>query len=514
MNKLINPILKGFYPDPSICRVDDNYYLVNSTFSYFPGVPIFRSKDLINWSQIGNVLTRESQLNLTNTKHSEGIFAPTIRYNNGKYYVITTNISRGGTFIVTANNPEGPWSDPYYIEDAEGIDPSLFFDDDGKTYYVGTRPNSDGCKYNGDWEIWLQEIDLESYRLIGNSRKLWKGALNGVIWPEGPHIYKRNNYYYLMIAEGRTANEHSISIARSKNIFGEYEGNPCNPIFTHRHLGKNYKIRNVGHGDLVRTEDDNWFIVMLGSRYCEGHCNIGRETFIAKINWENDWPIVNEGKGMLSDYDDLGMKEYKIETKESCYHFDGSKLSDKFLVLRNPSDELYSLTKRPGYLRLYLKNIGLDELDNPAYVCIRQEDYNFLAATSMEFLPSDDGDSAGLAIVQDNKHNMRLIYTKESEVRKIKLINTNNGLDTIVADSEVEANLIRLKIVGNYQKLAFYYSIDGDNYKELISDVNAKTLSTDFAGGFVGCTIGLFAYTKNIKSKKYSDFLYFEYRNM
>ena len=143
---------------------------------------------------------------------------------------------------------------------------------------------------------------------------------------------------------------------------------------------------------------------MLGSRYCEGHCNIGRETFIAKINWENDWPIVNEGKGMLSDYDDLGMKEYKIETKESCYHFDGSKLSDKFLVLRNPSDELYSLTKRPGYLRLYLKNIGLDELDNPAYVCIRQEDYNFLAATSMEFLPSDDGDSAGLAIVQDNKH--------------------------------------------------------------------------------------------------------------
>ena len=197
-----------------------------------------------------------------------------------------------------------------------------------------------------------------------------------------------------------------------------------------------------------------------------------------------------------------------------CYHFDGSKLSDKFLVLRNPSDELYSLTKRPGYLRLYLKNIGLDELDNPAYVCIRQEDYNFLAATSMEFLPSDDGDSAGLAIVQDNKHNMRFIYTKESEVRKIKLINTINGLDTIVADSEVEANLIRLKIVGNYQKLAFYYSIDGDNYKELISDVNAKTLSTDFAGGFVGCTIGLFAYTKNIKSKKYSDFLYFEYRNM
>ena len=207
MTKLVNPILKGFYPDPSICRVDDNYYLVNSTFSYFPGVPIFKSKDLINWSQIGNVLTRESQLNLTNTKHSEGIFAPTIRYNNGKYYVITTNISRGGTFIVTANVPEGPWSDPYYIEGAEGIDPSLFFDDDGKAYYVGTRPNSDGCKYNGDWEIWLQEIDLESYKLIGNSRRLWKGALNGVIWPEGPHIYKRNDYYNQVVYLKATAYE-------------------------------------------------------------------------------------------------------------------------------------------------------------------------------------------------------------------------------------------------------------------------------------------------------------------
>lgn len=514
MNKLVNPVLKGFHPDPSICRVEDNYYLVNSTFSYFPGVPIFKSKDLINWNQIGNVLTRKSQLNLTNTGHSEGIFAPTIRYNNGKYYVITTNISRGGNFIVTSDSPEGPWSDPYYLEGAEGIDPSLFFDNAGKSYYVGTRPNSEGCKYNGDWEIWVQEIDLESYKLIGSSKRIWKGALNGVIWPEGPHIYKRNEYYYLMIAEGGTANEHSISIARSKNVFGEYQGNPCNPIFTHRHLGRNFNVKNVGHGDLVQTPDDEWFIVMLGSRYCEGYCNIGRETFLAKVKWENDWPIINEGKGMLSDYDDLGIKEYKSEPEESCYHFDGDKLSDKFLVLRNPSDDLYSLTERPGYLRLYLKNVGLDQLDNPAYVCVRQESYNYLVATSMEFLPLDDGDSAGLAIVQDDKYNMRFIYTKELGVLKVKVISTINGLDEIVAESKIETNSLRLKIIGSGQNLSFYYSTHGDEYKELIRNVSTISLSTDVAGGFVGCTIGVFSHKKEEKGKKYSDFLYFEYKNM
>lgn len=514
MNKLVNPVLKGFYPDPSICRVEDNYYLVNSTFSYFPGVPIFKSKDLTNWKQVGNVLTRESQLNLSNTGHSEGIFAPTIRYNNGIYYVITTNISRGGTFIVTADSPEGPWSDPYFIEGAEGIDPSLFFDDDGKSYYVGTRPNSDGCNYNGDWEIWLQEIDLKGYKLIGESKKIWKGALAGVIWPEGPHIYKRNNYYYVMIAEGGTANEHSISIARSKNIWGEYQGNPCNPIFTHRHLGRHVSVRNVGHGDLIQTPDDKWFIVMLGSRYCEGYCNIGRETFLAKVNWENDWPIINEGIGMLSDYDDLGIEEYKIEPEELCYHFDSSKLNDKFLVLRNPSDNLYSLTDRPGYLRLNLKNVGLDQLDNPAYVCVRQESYNYLAATSMEFTPIDNGDSAGLAIVQDDKYNMRFIYTKELGVLKIKAIMTINGLDEVIAESEIESKSLKLKIVGNGQKLTLYYSTYGEEYKELVSDVSTTSLSTDVAGGFVGCTIGLFASSIVEKSKKYSEFLYFEYRNM
>jgi alpha-N-arabinofuranosidase len=226
MIKINNPILSGFYPDPSICRVGEDFYLVNSSFSYFPGVPIWHSKDLANWKQIGNVLDRESQIPLKGCRHSEGIFAPTIRYNAGIYYMITTNVSGGGNFIVTATNPSGPWSEPYLLgEDARGIDPSLFFDDNGDCYYVGTRPNPEGVRYNGDWEIWVQKIDLESMKLTGKTHAIWKGALRDVIWPEGPHLYHKDGYYYLMIAEGGTGPNHAVTTARSKHVFGPYENN-------------------------------------------------------------------------------------------------------------------------------------------------------------------------------------------------------------------------------------------------------------------------------------------------
>ncbi len=223
---------------------------MNSTFAYFPGVPIFHSKDLKNWEQIGHVLERPSQIPLEGCGHSQGIYAPTIRYHDGTFYMITTNVSGGGNFYVTAQDPKGPWSDPVWLgEEAPGIDPSLFFDEDGTCYYVGTRPNPEGVRYNGDWEIWVQELDLEKGCLTGESTKIWKGAMNGVIWPEGPHLYKKEGYYYLMIAEGGTGPDHSVTVARSRQIGGPYEGNPDNPILTHRHLGKNYPVVYVGHGE-------------------------------------------------------------------------------------------------------------------------------------------------------------------------------------------------------------------------------------------------------------------------
>ena len=193
-----NPIMPGFYPDPSICAVGEDYYLCNSTFAYFPGLSVMHSKDLVHWEQIGNVLDRHSQLPLEGADHSQGLFAPTIRYYNGVFYVICTNVTHGGNFIVTATSPEGPWSEPHYLKEADGIDPSLFFDDDGKCYYIGTHENPDGgAKYNGDWYIYIAEVDLENWCLKGEKKDVWNGALKGCIWPEGPHIYKENGYYRL-----------------------------------------------------------------------------------------------------------------------------------------------------------------------------------------------------------------------------------------------------------------------------------------------------------------------------
>src|SRR5699024_1044483 len=203
-NKFKNPILEGFSPDPSVCSVGDDYYLVTSTFSYFPGVPIYHSKDLVNWQQIGNILERREQIELMGGRLSQGIYAPCLRYHKGLFYMITTNVTNGGNFYVTAIDPTGAWSDPYYLKDAPGIDPSLFFDDNNHCYYLGTRPRITGCKYDGDWEIWIQELDLETHQLIGISTSIWHGAMRHAIWPEGPHLYKKDGYYYLMIAEGGT----------------------------------------------------------------------------------------------------------------------------------------------------------------------------------------------------------------------------------------------------------------------------------------------------------------------
>ncbi|MBL8090224.1 MAG: glycoside hydrolase family 43 protein, partial [Anaerolineales bacterium] len=296
-----NPILRGCYPDPSICRVGEDYYLVTSTFEYFPGLPIFHSKDLIHWHQIGHVLDRASQLDLDEIRPSGGLYAPTIRFSNGTFYVINTLVdgkTKSGNFIVTATNPAGPWSEPYWL-DSEGIDPSLFFDDDGQAWYVGTRLNEQRY-YKGHTEIFLRKLDIKQMKLIGEEYILWDGALKGVVWAEAPHIYKVNGYYYLLIAEAGTAHHHAVTMARSKNITGPYEGNRSNPILTHRHLGLDYPIVGTGHADLVETQNGEWWLVLLAMRPYGGYFyNLGRETFLIPARWEDDWLLASPGAGRV-----------------------------------------------------------------------------------------------------------------------------------------------------------------------------------------------------------------------
>ena len=350
-----NPILPGFYPDPSICRVNDDYYMITSSFAYFPGIPIFHSKDLVNWEQIGHVLDRPSQLNLDGVGISCGIFAPTIRYNKDVFYVITTNIGNGGNFIVTSTTPYGPWSDPYWIDDTPGIDPSLFFDDDNKVYYIGTAKATDAA-YDYDNEIYCQELNLDKMQLVGERFGLWRGALKNAHCPEGPHLYKINNYYYLIIAEGGTEHFHAVTIARSKDISGPYEGYAGNPILTHRHLGKEYPISNVGHADLIETQNGEWYLVFLGSRPYGGYYkNLGRETFLAPVKWEDNWPIVSPGTGKVElQYPVPNLPYFKASPLPTRDDFNNDTLSFIWNCIRTPREKFYSLTDRPGFLRLNL----------------------------------------------------------------------------------------------------------------------------------------------------------------
>lgn len=516
-----NPILPGFYPDPSICRVGEDYYLVTSTFSYFPGVPIFHSRDLIHWNQIGNVLDRQEQLDLMGAEHSGGIFAPTIRYHNGTFYMITTNVSHGGNFIVTASNPAGPWSNPFFLEGALGIDPSLFFDDDGKSYYVGTKERREGGKYFGDNEVWCQEVDLEQMKLIGESYALWHGALRDVVWPEGPHLYKKEGKYYLLIAEAGTAHEHAVTIASGTSLQEPFEGHRCNPILTHRHLGYDYPIVNVGHGDFVETQNGEWYMVVLASRPYGGYYrNLGRETFLVPVTWEHGWPVINKGIGLLEDTiklpNLLPEPVAKLPEKED---FDRDKLPFHFVHLRNPKAENYSLSERKGYLRLKLAPEKIADLVSPSFVCIRQTGMSFVFETIVEFTPQTDEEEAGIVLLQSNKFHYRFVVTIREGIKVLQLIRCFKGDEEVMAQVPIDDfskndNMIRLRITAEKQDLRFAFSYDGKSYHIVKAGVDARILSTDVAGGFVGNTMGVYCSSNGADSTNFADFDWVSYKNI
>lgn len=517
-----NPILQGFYPDPSICRVGKDFYIVNSSFVYAPGVPIFHSRDLAHWEQIGNVLDREEQLEVDNDEISRGIYAPTIRYHKGTYYMITTNVTYGGNFIVTAESPEGPWSEPYYLgDDAPGIDPSLFFDDDDRCYYVGTRPNPEGVRYNGDWEIWVQEIDLNTMKLVGESMAIWKGAVKDVIWPEGPHIYKKDGYYYLLHAEGGTGPEHSISVARSKELFKWFEGCKRNPIFSHRNLGKDYPIIYAGHGDLVDDEDGNWYIVMLATRTCQKHGSMGRETFLAKVTWEDGWPVINPGIGKLTDEVELPFEEYRFEKEICCqdhFEFYEDTLDDRFVGISKRNDRMYSLTERKGCLRLYTCPESIEQFGNPAYIGVRQKSYDYMVSAGVEFMPQSPNEAAGLVLYQNNQNHLRMEIvksTEDSDKRVLRLTACVHEKNQIITEYQIESqDLVEIQLRASKQQ-AQVWLVENGKYQLVQDKIDLLPYTTEEAGGFVGCTIGMYATSNGIISEKmnYADFVWFHYDN-
>lgn len=513
MKTFKNPILPGFYPDPSICRVGEDYYLVNSTFAYFPGVPIWHSRDLVHWEQIGHVLDRESQLPLEGIYHSGGIYAPTIRYHEGTFYMITTNVGGIGNFYVTATDPAGPWSDPVVLEDAEGIDPSLFFDDDGKVYYIGTKGKEESVsRYWGDNVIYVRELDLAQGKLVGEEYVVWEGAYRETVWAEGPHLYKKDGYYYVMISEGGTGHEHALTIARSKEIMGSYESYICNPILTHRHLGSRNIIQNTGHGDLVQTQNGDWWMVLLGSRPYEGYYNMGRETFLVPVTWEDGWPVVNDGKGIVEEEGIApNLPEFEVMPEDVCEQFMGDALDYKWISLRGPKESFCSLKDRKGYLRLQLRPETIKEFTVPSFVARRQQHKDFNVNTMMEFVPQNENEVAGLVLMQNDGYHFRFEYIMEGQKTYLRLTKCEKGQDEIINEVPFEGNKVYMRVIAKGQHLDFYYGTHSSKVSKLAENVDATILSTNKAEGFVGTCIGMYASSNGKASQNYADFNWFEY---
>jgi len=494
-----NPVIPGFHPDPSICKVGEDYYLVTSSFEYFPGVPLFHSKDLINWEQIGHCLTRKSQLPLDKCSVSGGIFAPTIRYDKGIFYMITTNISKGN-FIVHTRVPNGEWSEPIWLQQS-GIDPSLYFENE-KCYLTSNPDNT----------IFLSEINPLTGQQLTTSKAIWTGT--GGRYPEAPHIYKKDGWYYLMISEGGTEYGHKVTIARSKKIDGPYESNPSNPILTHINVNAQMNsIQGTGHADLIQAHDSSWWMVCLGFRPQSGlHHLLGRETFLTPVRWDrNAWPVVN-GDGTIDinmDVETLPLQSIKKPVWNT--DFNENKLGFEWNYLRNPQEQNYTLTERPGYLRLKTTNVRLDDIDSPTFVGRRQEHINFTTTTSLEMFRAQDGDESGITVFMNNASHYDLVLRKEPNGGGKILLRYRLGEMTHIAkEINISKEKVSFQVKGENNYYSFYYSLDGNNFKN-ISKMDARFLSSETAGGFTGVYLGLFSTSERKNSKAYTDFDYFTY---
>lgn len=538
--KLKNPIIPGFYPDPSICRVGDDYYLACSSFELCPGVPIFHSKDLAHWEQICYAMTTENGFHVERNCGVGGVMAPTLRYCNGIFYIINTNFCDEGNYIITAENPAGPWSEPHWLKDVPGIDASLFFDDDGQAYIMGTGDvwdNGTGVKERG---IWLAKYDVENFHMAGEPVTIFNSALRVGSAPEAPHLYHIGEYYYLMIAEGGTEHYHAVMVARSKELFGFYEGNPANPVMTHRHFGFKSPIINVGHADLVELPDGSWYAVMLASRLIEGKCkNLGRETFICPVVWERDWPLFSPETGKVDwEYDApecLPWEEKDQVLGEVCEKFDSEKLDFCWSFWGTPYHDFYKIENSALHLKCIRQSL-IEELRPMNFEVHKSEEYDtaFLACRQcsidttvtcgMKFLPEGQ-ESAGLAVVQAMNHQYHLERAVSQGKQTLRLMLYTSDYDgppyfpgfasvtqrQVIAEVPWEAEEIVLQIQMEGERFTVCYGEDKEHLKELCA-ADGALINPEKVGCMTGTMIGMFASGNGEESENQAEFGWFEMR--
>lgn len=535
-----NPIIAGYYPDPSICKVGSDYYLINSTFSYFPGIPIFHSKDLVNWELIGHVLERNEQMDAMGLSLSRGIFAPAISYHEGIFYVTCTLVGKEGNFVVTATNPAGDWSDPYWLPEVNGIDPSLFFDD-GETYIVFNSDAPDFKPlYEGHRTIRAFKFDKDSLRVVGEEHLLINGGTDlskKPVWIEGPHIYKQYDHYYLMAAEGGTAEDHSQVIFRSKSIFGPYESYKNNPILTQRHLNpkREYPVTSTGHADLVKTDSGEWWAVFLGCRpyrpFEENNYNMGRETFMAPVRWVEEkespgkyWPVINPDFEEVQYYYnypdiDIDVEPYSISYSgnfNSRFDFNNNQLHKNFIFLRQPENDWYKLTEE-GSLSMKVRPEMCSEFTNPSFIAHRQQHTNSTVSTSMIFNPKSENEKAGLVLFQNEDHYYFLCESIQNGAHAVQLYKSTDSANVMeliesieIVDKNPESEL-KLQIESNGQYCSFYYSMKENEWLALKENVDGTFIKSDIPRDFVGAVYAMYATSLGNQSDNIAKYNWFEY---
>ncbi|WP_194776790.1 glycoside hydrolase family 43 protein [Pararhodonellum marinum] len=514
-DEFYSPILQGCYPDPSITRKGEDYYMVHSSFAMFPGVPIFHSNDLVNWTQIGHVLDRKSQLKVHDTGISAGIYAPDIIYNenNDTFYMIVTQFAGGiGNMVVKTKDPKEGWSDPYKLEFG-GIDPALFFDEDGKAYVVhNDAPDRGKELYNGHRVIKIWEYDMEADQVIkGTDKIIVDGGVDlsqKPIWIEAPHIYKKNGKYYLMCAEGGTGDWHSEVVFVSDAPKGPYIPAPSNPILTQRYFAKDRKnkVDWAGHADLVMGPDDKYYGVFLGIRPNDkDRVNSGRETFILPVDWSGNFPVFENGlipmepkikmpKGVINKAGQDGF--FPNGNFTYTEDFKSDKLDYRWIGLRGPREDFMAITEKG--LEISPFEVNIKEVKPTSTLFYRQMHKNFNFTTTLEFTPQSEEDLAGITCLQSERFNYVFGVTKKGNDKHLVLERTEKGASKILASQKIDAKgPIHLKVEAQGDDYAFSYAVGGADFVNLGGTVSGDILSTNVAGGFTGSLIGLYVTSAN-----------------
>ncbi|MFD1606048.1 glycoside hydrolase family 43 protein [Flavobacterium artemisiae] len=514
-DEFYSPVLQGCYPDPAIAKKGDDYYMVCSSFAMFPGVPIFHSKDLVNWTDLGGVLNNVKEFNPHDTGISEGVYAPGITYNphNDTFYMIVTAFTgKMGNIIVKTKDPMKGWGSPIKL-DFGGIDPSIFFDDNGKGYVVhNDAPDKGKELYNGHRVIKVWEYDTENDKVIpGTDKIIVDGGVDlskKPIWIEAPHLYKKNGKYYLMCAEGGTGGNHSEVIFISDNPKGPFKPSSNNPILTQRYFPKNRanKVDWTGHADIIEGPDNKYYGVFLGIRPNDkDRVNIGRETFMLPVDWSGTFPVFENGLVLMEPK--LKMpKGVENKTGKDGFlpngnfmfteNFTSSKLDYRWIGLRGPRENFISITKQGLVINPFETNIK--ELKPTSTLFYRQQHNTFSFETTLNYKPASEKDLAGIVCLQNERFNYVFGITKKGKDTYILLERTEKGASKIIASKKIEIKkTVKLQVKAKGDSYEFNFAVSDATFENLGGAVSGDILSTNVAGGFTGALVGLYATSAN-----------------